>query len=108
MKQALYGIAIATLAAMPASAETSFPFTCTGEGDVLIYLGLFAEGGGIRQNHDGSVTDVLWYEQNGVTVVVEEADPTVFVVSFVSETGEAMVPYEAGALMPVTCRLGAE
>jgi hypothetical protein len=107
MKKTFYAIAITALAAMPASAGTSFPFTCTGEGDVDLRIGLFVEGGGYVERYNGSVP-VLWYEQNGVTVVVEEADPTVFVVSFVSETGEAMVPYEAGALMPVTCRLGAE
>ena len=92
---------------MPASAGTSFPFTCTGEGDVDLRFGLFVEGGGYVERYDGP-TPVLWYEQNGVTVIVEEADPTVFVVSFVSETGNAMVPYEAGALMPAQCRVGAE
>lgn len=108
MKQFLCAIAMAVVAAGPAMTGTAFPFTCTGEGDVLVYLGLFAEGGGTVANYDGSVTSILWFEQNGVTIVVEEENPSSFVVSFSSETGDGMVPFEAGALMPVTCRGGAE
>jgi hypothetical protein len=97
-------IAFTALAAMPASAGTSRLFTCTGEGDTHFQFELFADGGG----YDDASTPLIWLEQNGVTIVVEEINPSMLVVSFVPETGDGLAPYEPGALLPVTCTVGAE
>lgn len=105
-------------AAMPAMAGTSFPFICTGEGDAYVQLNLFAEGmdvegaytqgRGSASSWDGSTRQIIWVEQGEATIIVDAEEPWLFVMSFNSETLDAIFPFEWGSLVPGTCRPGAE
>lgn len=101
---------ICMLAAGPAIAGTGFTFTCeASEGDKLFHITLVAEtGGGVAYGPEGTdwETRILWFDQGDITIVVGEADPSHFYVSFDGSTGDARMPYEPGSWIDGTCRVG--
>jgi hypothetical protein len=88
--------------APPMPSQSSF--LCEGEGDVYRRLDLLEDGYGTVADFSGVDSPIYWYERGGLTVVVDEFVTSTLIVTFDRETGEAMVPYEAGSLMDVICR----
>ncbi len=79
-------------------------FLCEGEGDVYRRLEPLEGGNGSVTDFFGTESSIYWYERGGQTIVVDEVMTSSLIVTFDRETGEAMVPYEAGSLMDVICR----
>lgn len=105
MKQILFGIAFTALAAMPASAGTSFPFFCDfGDGyGSKMQLSLFTEGGGSL-----GTQEIWWHEVGNTVLVVRDDDRNWVILAFDSMTDEAIMPYEHNSLIEGTCRVGTE
>ncbi len=106
MKQILFAIAFTALAAMPASASTSFPFSCNFEGGgygMPMVFSLFAEGGGYYGEKP-----IWWHEVGSTTLIVENNDRNWVIVAWDNDTGEAIMPYLHATLLQGTCRVGTE
>lgn len=66
---------------------------------------LFVEGGGHIESPEGPVP-VIWFEQAGATIIVDEADPHIMLVAWNSETGDATKAHRPGLLVEGTCGIG--
>ena len=106
MKKTLYAIAFTALAAMPASAGTSFPFVCDFDG-YQVRFSMFTEGGGHISNNTGNYP-IWWHEIGDTVMIVRDDDRNWLRFAFNSKTGEAIMPYEHNSLIEGTCRVGTE
>ncbi len=116
MKRTLYAIAFTALAAMPASASTSFPIVCDfglsqDEGG-LVMMQLFVDqpvGSAWFQEYPDQVEPVVWSEFNGTTAIIDQDDGRLFML-FTGTEGYMPYDHEPGAYdwIPGTCRVGTE
>ncbi len=114
MKQALFGIALAAAAALPASAETAFWFTCDFDGGAGLQstsFGLFAEGGNgsIAFGPDAELRPIIWHDVGETAhYFLNDLSPPRWVLSFDAERQTALGYADAHLVPSTSCRGGAQ
>lgn len=108
IKASFCGAIACSVVTFASTAHALGEFTCImDDGDGGVHLTLVDGSYGSYHGNDDSIENrLIWFEQNGVVIIVGEADPGHFLVSFDRATGTGLMPYESGSLISATCTEG--